>query len=363
MLFLFSLCLTHHKEIIYADHAATTPCHPSIIKRMKPYWTLPYANAHSKHAFGLKAKKAIQQAQQHIAHLIQASPCEIIFTSGATEANYLALTGLIKASQKKHIITSVIEHKSILDVCKKLEKEGYSVTYIPVKKDGRICMDTLKKSITKDTGLISIMWVNNETGIIQPIDEIIDVCQRYKILFHTDASQALCRIPVHVQHIDAMSITAHKIYGPQGIGALYLKKNTPFASPYSFDTPRPGTLPTALCVGFGAACAIIETIPLPHDLMKTLIQALKQYGVMFNGEETHRIPDIVNIRFHQKIPHHFLKKVALSQGAACLKKPSYVLKAMGLNDAEIAMSFRLSLGRFITKEQVEHLITLLHHPS
>ncbi|USO02734.1 MAG: cysteine desulfurase [Alphaproteobacteria bacterium] len=345
MLTLFALCVKDHNETIYADYAATTPCHPKVVKKMEPYWGLPYGNANSKHAFGLKAKHAIQKAKTRIARLIKADPEEIVFTSGATEANHIAIRQLNK---KTHIITSVIEHKSVLYACKNLD---IRITYVPVKKDGRICLDTLEKSITADTGLVSIMWVNNETGIIQPIQEIAAICRKHNIPFHTDASQAVGKVDIDAHMVDAMSFTAHKIYGPQGVGALYVRKG--------LHIERSGTPPTALCIGFGAACKLMMQTPYPTEYYERFYKALQNYGVILNGDNKYRVPDVFNVRFQGKIPAEFIKNVAMSQGSACLKEPSYVLREMGLTEDEIAHSFRISLSRFVTEDEVDALTSVI----
>jgi len=195
------------------------------------------------------------------------------------------------------------------------------------------------------------MWVNNETGIIQPVEEIAAICKEHGLIFHTDASQALGKVDINIKDIDAMSFTSHKIYGPQGIGALYVKNG--------LCVKRAGTLPTALCVGFGEACELLKQTHIPHAYYRQSHQALKNYGVVFNGDPAHRVPDIFNVRFMQKIPHVFIQKVAISQGSACLKEWSYVLKEMGLNEDEIAHSFRISLSRFITQREIKELVDSL----
>lgn len=356
-IFCFGFCIKNHQQKIYLDYNATTPCDKRVVKKMQRYWFDSYGNANSYHRFGFKAKRAIEIAQEKIAKVIHAHPQDIVFTSGSTESNYIALKGLANP-KKNHIITCVTEHKSILNVCKKLEKEGFEVTYLPVMKNGLIDLEVFRKAIKSNTGLVSIMWVNNEIGVIQPIKEISYICKEKGIIFHTDAAQALGKIDVDAHLVDCMSITAHKIYGPKGIGALYIKKGLRLVYPYGDDMVRSGTLPTALCVGFGEACALlkIQDYTLYTNM---LLKAFLKYGAVVNGDLKHRVSGQLNVRF-KKVPMTFVKEVAVSQGAACLKEQSYVLKALGLNQDEISRSFRISMGRFTTEQEIKKIISYLN---
>ena len=365
---------------IYMDNHATTPMDPRVLETMLPYFGKIFGNAASRnHQFGWEAEQAVDLAREQIAKLIGCTAKEIIFTSGATESNNLAIKGIAEMYREKgnHIITQVTEHKAVLDTCKKLEKMGYEVTYLPVQEDGLISLDALKAAITPKTILVTIMYANNEIGVIQPIAEIGKLCHEKGILFHTDAVQAVGKIPVNVQtdNIDVMSLTAHKIYGPKGVGALYVRRRNPRVQITEQINGgghergmRSGTLNVPGIVGLGKACEIAgaemveETARLKElrDYLKAKFEAALDY-VHVNGNMDHHLPGNLNMSFVHVEGESLLmgiNDVAVSSGSACTSatlEPSYVLKALGLGDDVAHSSIRFGLGRFNNKAEVDYV--------
>jgi cysteine desulfurase len=366
---------------IYMDYHATTPVDPRVVDAMLPYFTVKFGNSASRnHSFGWTAEEAVENARAQIAQLINASPKEIIFTSGATESNNLALKGAAEMYREKgnHIITQATEHKAVLDTCKRLEKYGYEVTYLPVGKDGRIDLDDLRRAITPKTILISIMYANNEIGVIQPIQEIGKIAKEKGVLFHTDGVQALGKIPVDVQkdNIDIISLTAHKLYGPKGCGALYVRRRNPRVQlSAQIDGGghergmRSGTLNVPGIVGFGKAAELCrnemaeESVRLRglRDRLKDgLFEKLDELYI--NGSMTHRLPHNLNISFAFVEGESLLmgiNDIAVSSGSACTSatlEPSYVLKALGVGEDLAHTSIRFGLGRFTTQEEVDYVL-------
>jgi cysteine desulfurase len=365
---------------IYMDNHATTPVDPRVLEAMLPYFTDKFGNAASRnHEFGWKAEEAVENARAQIAHLINATPKEIIFTSGATESTNLAIKGAAEMYREKgnHIITQVTEHKATLDTCKRLEKYGYEVTYLPVEKDGRINLDDLRRAITPKTILISIMYANNEIGVVQPIAEIGKIAKEKGVLFHADAVQAVGKIPVDVQKdgIDLMSISAHKIYGPKGVGALYVRRRNPRVQLASIIDGgghergmRSGTLNVPGIVGLGKACELCqEEMPAESVKLRALRDRLKDAimssldEVYINGSMEHRLPHNINISFAYVEGESLLmgiNDVAVSSGSACTSatlEPSYVLKALGVGEDLAHTSIRFGIGRFNTQEEVDYV--------
>ena len=365
---------------IYMDNHATTRTDPRVFDAMKPYFLDVFGNAASRnHSFGWQAEEAVEKARKQIADLIGATPKEIVFTSGATESNNLALKGVAEmyAEKGNHIITAATEHKAILDTCKRLEKHGVRVTYLPVKSDGLIDLDMLQEAITDKTVLISIMYANNEIGILQPIAEIGKIAKSKGVLLHTDATQAVGKVPVNVikDSVDLASLSGHKMYGPKGVGALYVRRKSPRVQiTAQMDGGghergmRSGTLNVPGIVGLGEACAIChaempeESQRLRHlrDKLKTrLMNELDE--VFVNGSLEHRLPNNLNISFAYVEGESLLmgiNDVAVSSGSACTSatlEPSYVLKALGAGDDLAHSSIRFGLGRFNTEAEVDYV--------
>ena len=365
---------------IYLDNHATTRTDPRVLDVMTPYFTEFFGNAASRnHSFGWEAEEGVERARKQIADLIGATAKEIVFTSGATESNNLALKGIAEmyAERGNHIITQVTEHKAILDACKHLEKKGVRVTYLPVKQDGLIDLNQLQDAITDKTILISIMYANNEVGVVQPIAEIGRIAKERGILFHTDAVQAVGKIPVNVQTdgIDVLSLTAHKLYGPKGVGALYVRRRNPRVQITSqMDGGghergmRSGTLNVPGIVGLGAACEIAHkemaeeakrSRYLRDKLRDKLTAELDE--VYINGSWEHRLPHNLNISFAYVEGESLLmgiNDVAVSSGSACTSatlEPSYVLKALGAGDDIAHSSIRFGIGRFTTEEEIDYV--------
>jgi cysteine desulfurase len=369
------------KTPIYLDNHATTPVDPRVVEAMLPFFTERFGNAASRnHAFGWEAEKAVDQARKQIADLIGANSKEIIFTSGATESNNLAIKGVAEmyAEKGNHIITGAIEHKAVLDTCKRLEKQGYRVTYLPVQKDGRIDLKMLEEAITDKTILITIMYANNEIGVLQPVAEIGKIAHQRKILFHTDAVQAVGKVPVNVltDNIDLLSLSGHKFYGPKGVGALYVRRKNPRVQLVAqMDGGghergmRSGTLNVPGIVGLGKACQLCaEEMPAETKRLSHLRDKLKEAimsqldEVYINGSLEHRLPHNINVSFAYVEGESLLmgiNDVAVSSGSACTSatlEPSYVLKALGVGEDLAHTSIRFGLGRFNTEEEVDYVI-------
>ena len=365
---------------IYLDNNATTPMDPRVLEAMIPYFTQKFGNAASRnHPFGWVAEEAVDYAREQVAKIIGASEKEIIFTSGATEADNLAIKGVFEMYKDKgnHIITTVTEHKAVLDTCKHVEKLGARVTYLPVKEDGLIDLAELEAAMTPKTILVSIMYGNNEIGVIQPIKEIAAIAHKHGALFMTDATQAVGKIPVDVNAdgIDLLAFTAHKIYGPKGVGALYVRRKGPRVKVTAqMDGGghergmRSGTLNVPGIVGFGKACEICmqemeseakRLSGLRDKLQKSLLELEESYA---NGNQEHRLPHVANISFKYVEGEGLMmamKDLAVSSGSACTSaslEPSYVLKSLGLSDDLAHSSIRFGLGRFTTEEEVDYAI-------
>ena len=372
-----------HKGVqlpIYMDNHATTPLDPRVLEAMMPYMTKIFGNSASRnHAFGWEAEQGVDKAREQIAKLIGATAKEIIFTSGSTESNNLALKGIAEMYREKgnHIITQVTEHKAVLDACKRLEKSGYQVTYLPVQADGLVSVDDVAKAITDKTILVSIMYANNEIGTINPIPAIGKLCHEKGVLFHTDAVQAVGKIPVNVisDNIDLLSLTGHKLYGPKGVGALYVRRRNPRVQLNAqIDGGghergmRSGTLNVPGIVGLGAACEIAmlemdseaKRLKGLRDHMQQKFEAALDY-VHVNGNMEHHLPNNLNMSFVYVEGESLLmgiNDIAVSSGSACTSatlEPSYVLKALGLGDDVAHSSIRFGLGRFNTKEEVDYV--------
>jgi len=366
---------------LYLDHNATTPCDPRVVEAMLPYFTEKFGNAASRsHAFGWAAEEAVEVAREQVAGLIGADAKEIIFTSGATEADNLAIKGVFEmyVSKGRHIITVATEHKAVLDTCLHIEKLGGELTWLSVDAGGLIDLAQLEAAIRPDTILIVVMYANNEIGVIQPIREISAIARRHNVLFFTDAAQALGKVPVHVEDdgIDLMAMSAHKIYGPKGVGALYVRRKGPRVRlTAQMDGGghergmRSGTLNVPAIVGMGMACEICRLEMLTEAARLSLLRdhlekALLQLPLTFvNGHRAHRLPQMTNISFQyvsaEGLMMALVKDLALSSGSACTSasmEPSYVLKALGLNDELAHSSLRIGLGRETTEEEVEYAI-------
>jgi len=372
----------------YLDFSATTPIDPRVLDAMLPYMIGSYGNAHSRtHSFGWESERAVEHAREQVANLIgAASSKEIIFTSGATESNNLAIKGIAhfygKSSKKRHVITTQTEHKCVLDSCRHLEQEGFTVTYLPVQHStGLIDMDELREAINpNETVLVSIMAVNNEIGTRQPIEQIGALCRENKVFFHTDAAQMLGKMPINVDqmNIDVMSMSSHKIYGPKGIGALYVRRRPRVRLEPLFSGGgqerglRSGTLPHTLCVGFGAACQLAsEEMDIDREWTNHLSNKLQRGiesripEVSQNGHPDLRYPGCLNYSFAYVEGESLLmalKNVAVSSGSACTSaslEPSYVLRALGVGDELAHSSIRFGIGRFTTEEEIDFVLDLL----
>lgn len=366
---------------IYLDHNATTPCDPRVVEAMIPYFTNQFGNAASRnHPFGWQAEEAVDYAREQVARLINADPKEVIFTSGATEADNLAIKGVFDmyASKGNHIITANTEHKAVLDTCKHLEKAGAEITYLEVDPEGLISLEELESAIKPTTILIAIMYANNEIGVIQPVKEISKIARKHGILFFTDGTQAVGKVPIDVNKdgIDLMAFSAHKMYGPKGVGALYVRRKSPRVKVTSqMDGGghergmRSGTLNVPGIVGFGKACELCmqemesdnKRISALRDKLETALTQLEESYV--NGSKQHRLPHVSNISFKyvegEGLMMGFNKDIAVSSGSACTSaslEPSYVLKALGLGDDLAHSSLRFGLGRYTTEEQIDYTI-------
>ena len=369
---------------VYLDNNATTPCDPRVVEAMIPYFSESFGNAASRnHPFGWAAEEAVDYAREQVAKLIGADPKEIIFTSGATEGDNLAIKGVFEmyASKGNHVITATTEHKAVLDTCKHIEKSGGEVTYLEVKADGLIDLAELEAAIRPTTILIAIMYANNEIGVIQPMREISAIAKKNGVLVFSDAVQAVGKIPVDVNKdgIDLMAFTAHKMYGPKGVGALYVRRKNPRVKVTAqMDGGghergmRSGTLNVPGIAGFGKACEICmlemeadtQRIGKLRDKLETALITLE--GVHINGSTKQRLPQVTNISFNnvegEGLLMGFNKNIAVSSGSACTSasiEPSYVLKALGLGDDLAHSSLRFSLGRFTSEEQIDYAIKII----
>lgn len=370
---------------IYLDNNSTTPCDPRVVETMVPYFYEVPGNAASRsHPFGWQAEEAVDYAREQVANLLDVDSKEIIFTSGATEADNLGLKGVFEMYKRKgdHIITLTTEHKAVLDSCKKIEKMGGQVTYLPVERDGRVDLAKLEAAITDKTILISIMYANNETGVIQPMKEIGEICEKHGVLFMSDATQAVGKIPVKPKElgIHLMAFTAHKMYGPKGVGALFVNRKNPRVKVTAqLDGGghergmRSGTLNVPGIVGFGKACEIAqkemsqdaERLSKMRDrLEKGFMERLEECYV--NGNVEHRMPHVTNISFKhvegEGLMMTFNQNIAVSSGSACTSaslEPSYVLIALGLGDDLAHSSIRFSLGRFTTDEEIDMTLDMI----
>jgi cysteine desulfurase len=368
------------KKPIYMDYHATTPVDPRVLQAMLPYFSEKFGNAASRnHSYGWDGEHAVDKARNQIANLIGASAKEIVFTSGATESDNLAIKGVAEmyAERGNHIITAPTEHKAVLDTCKKLAKHGYEITYLPLGGDGLIDLDTLCRAITPKTILITVMHANNEIGVLQPIREIGRIAREHGVLFHTDATQSIGKVPVNVDEdsIDLASISGHKIYGPKGVGALYVRRKNPRVQlTAQMDGGghergmRSGTLNVPGIVGLGEACEICgkemaeeaaRLGALRDRLKDRLLAELDE--VHINGSMEHRLPNNLNMSFAYVEGESLLmglKDIAVSSGSACTSatlEPSYVLKALGVTDDLAHTSIRFGLGRFNTEEEVDYV--------
>ncbi|KAF3049326.1 cysteine desulfurase [Didymella keratinophila] len=366
---------------IYLDMQATTPMDPRVVDAQLPFMTGLYGNPHSRtHAYGWETDKAVEDARAHIANLIGADPKEIIFTSGATESNNMSIKGVARffkrAGKKNHIITAQTEHKCVLDSCRHLQDEGFQVTYLPVQSNGLVDLKQLEEAMRPETMLVSIMTVNNEIGVVQPMEEIGRMCRERKIFFHTDAAQAVGKIPIDVNkmNVDLMSISGHKIYGPKGVGACYVRRRPrvrldPIISGGGQERGlRSGTLAPPLAIGFGEAARICKE-EMEYDtkritkLSNRLLEGLlSMEHTTLNGDRERHYPGCVNVSFAYVEGESLLmalKDIALSSGSACTSaslEPSYVLRALGSSDESAHSSIRFGIGRFTTDAEIDYVL-------
>lgn len=369
---------------VYLDYNATTPCDARVVEAMLPYFTENFGNAASRtHYYGWQAEEAVELAREQVAALIGSEPKEIVFTSGATESDNLALKGVFEAyaSKGNHIITCVTEHKAVLDTCKQLEKKGARVTYLPVNRDGLIDIGELESAIDTHTILVALMFANNELGVIQPVKAIGEIAKKHGVLFFTDAAQAVGKIPVSVNEsgIDILSLSAHKMYGPKGVGAIYMRRKNPRVKLQAQiegggheRAVRSGTLNVPGIVGLGKACELarkeMEADAARLGQLRNKLERilLEEGDVYINGSQFNRLPHVSNIGFGSASGEALMlacnKDIAVSSGSACSSasmEPSYVLKAIGLSDEEAYGSLRFSLGRFTTEEEIDHVSRVL----
>ncbi|PLX29273.1 MAG: IscS subfamily cysteine desulfurase [Alphaproteobacteria bacterium] len=362
---------------IYLDYQSTTPCDLRVTEKMMPFLSEIFGNAHSRtHYHGWLAEQAIEKARKQVANIINASPKEIIFTSGATESNNLAIKGVAEfyRDKKTHIITCKTEHKCVLESCRWLERNGFDITYLDVEPNGLVNLETLNKAIRGETLMVSVMAINNEIGVIQPLKEIGALCRKRGIFFHTDAAQAVGKTPIDVEemNIDLLSISGHKLYGPKGIGALYVRRKprvrlvSQISGGGQERGMRSGTLSAFLCVGLGEACEIaqkemaVESAQiqkLSYRLYQKLKESLPQ--IYLNGDPVMRYPGNLNISFAHVEGEGLMmgiKNLSVSSGSACTSaslEPSYVLKALGVDEELAHTSLRIGIGRFTTQEEVD----------
>ncbi len=368
---------------IYFDYQATTPVDPRVFDKMMPYFGEVYGNPHSRnHSYGWEAEEGVEVAREQVAKIIGANPKEIIFTSGATESNNLAIKGVSEfyGDKKNHIITCVTEHKCVLESCRHLAGKGFEVTYLPVQANGLIDLHELEKSITEKTLIVSIMGVHNEIGVIQPLEKIGSICRNKNVFFHTDCAQAVGKIPLDVDkmNIDLMSISGHKIYGPKGVGALYIRRkprvriSSMFSGGGQERGMRSGTLSPALCVGLGESCNIyLNEMDKEHKMLskykKMMLEGIRKScpDVYLNGSEEYRVPGNLNLSFAYVEGESLMmgiKNLAVSSGSACTSaslEPSYVLKALGVEEELAHTSLRIGFGRFTTENEVKYGIDII----
>jgi len=362
---------------IYFDYQATTPIDPRVLKKMSPFFGEIYGNPHSRnHSYGWEAEEGVEIARENVSQIIGANPKEIIFTSGATESNNLAIKGVAEfyGDKKKHIITCLTEHKCVLESCRTLSEKGFRITYLSVQSDGLIDLNELEEAITHETLLVSIMGVHNEIGVIQPLKRIGEICKNNEIFFHTDCAQAVGKIYLNVNdmNIDLMSISGHKIYGPKGIGALYVRRrprvriSAMMSGGGQERGMRSGTLSPALCVGLGEACKISSKEMEAENKRLTKLKNMFLNGIRksckdiyINGSETNRIPGNLNLSFAYVEGESLMmgiKNLAVSSGSACTSaslEPSYVLKALGVEEELAHTSLRIGIGRFTSEDDIK----------
>ena len=368
---------------IYLDYQATTPVDKRVVDKMLPYFGEIYGNPHSRnHSFGWEAEQAVEVARENVANIIGANPKEIIFTSGATESNNLAIKGLADfyGDKKNHIITCVTEHKCVLESCRLLSERGFEVTYLQVNKDGLIDLKDLESKINEKTLLVSIMGVHNEIGVIQPLKEIGDICRKNSVFFHTDCAQAIGKIKINVDemNIDLLSISGHKIYAPKGVGALYVRRkprvriSAMMSGGGQERGMRSGTLSPALCVGLGEACRICadeidEESKRITKLKNILLDGIHSEcdDIFINGSETDRVPGNINLSFAYVEGESLMmgiKNLAVSSGSACTSaslEPSYVLKALGVSEELAHTSLRIGIGRYTSEKDVRDAVKVI----
>ena len=368
---------------IYLDYSATTPVDPRVAEKMIPWLTEKFGNPASRsHAFGWEAEAAVEEARQEVANLVNADPKEIVWTSGATESDNLAIKGAAHfySGKGKHLITVKTEHKAVLDTCRELERQGFAVTYLDVQENGLIDLEAFKNALRPDTIVVSVMFVNNEIGVIQPIAEIGEICREKGIIFHVDATQAPGKVDIDLAtlKVDLMSFSAHKVYGPKGIGALYIRRKPRVRLEAQMHGGghergfRSGTLPTHQIVGMGEAFRLarlemVEENQRIRALRDRLLQGLLSIEEVFvNGDLEQRVPQNLNISFAYVEGESMMmaiKDLAVSSGSACTSaslEPSYILRALGRNDELAHSSIRFTLGRFNTEEEIDYAIKLLH---
>jgi cysteine desulfurase len=376
--------LSVFEQPLYFDNQATTPLDPRVLDKMLPFLTYNFGNPHSKsHVFGWETEKACEEAREHVAAVIGASPKEIVFTSGATESNNMVIKGVAQfyGDKKKHIITTQIDHKCVLDSCRRLEDLGFEVTYLPVEREtGLVNVEDLKQALRPDTLMVSVIFVNNEIGVMQPLAEIGDLCRANKTFFHTDAAQGFGKVPIDVDemNIDLLSISGHKIYGPKGVGALYVRRKprvrlVPQMSGGGQEKGfRSGTLAPHLCVGLGEASRLaLEEMESDHAHIRKLnhlfYEGIRKSldHIELNGDKTHRYDGNLNISFACVEGESLImaiKDMAVSSGSACTSaslEPSYVLRAIGVEEDLAHTSLRIGFGRFTTEEEVEYAVALI----
>lgn len=378
-----SLALNPTKEHpIYLDYQATTPMDPRVLDAMMPYFQEKFGNPHSRtHSYGWDAEHAVEEARAHVARAIRADPKEVVFTSGATESNNCIIKGVARfyKAKKKHVITTQTEHKCVLDSCRQLQQEGFEVTYLPVQKNGLVDVAVLEAAIRPDTSLVSVMMVNNEIGVVQPLKEIGEVCRKHKVFFHSDIAQGFGKMPIDVNDmkIDLASVSGHKIYGPKGVGAMYVRRRPrvrmePLISGGGQERGlRSGTLPTPLVVGLGEASRVaVDDMEKDAEHVRRLSKRLLDKinagldHVVVNGDLVHRYPGNLNLSFafvEGESMLMALKQVAVSSGSACTSaslEPSYVLRALGVEEDMAHTSLRFGIGRFTTEEEIDFVADL-----